>query len=128
MSRVIRVSTVALLASIATSAAPLSAQYQHGGLPAPAAGTPSAPPAPMVGDMAPDFSAPIADAAGAKSARVSLAGLHGHVVVVAFYPKDRTVFVVGKDGKIAYRELRFNPVDQHAYDALKDAIEKAKRA
>jgi peroxiredoxin len=204
MSRVICVSTAALLVSMAATAAPLSAQYRYGGMPAPAAGTPGtpgAPAAPMVGEMAPDFSAPIADATGAKSARVSLAGLRGHVVVVAFYPKDRTsgctaelskfrdefsamfgedvavlpislddldshvswaqemhlpfalvsdttgkiataygslppgksyasrtVFVVGKDGKVSYRELRFNPVDQHAYDALKEAIEKAKRA
>jgi peroxiredoxin len=41
---------------------------------------------------------------------------------------SRTVFVVGKDGRIVYREMKFGALDQHAYDALKDAVAKAKGA
>ena len=166
-----------------------------------AATAPTPPPAPNVGDMAPDFTAPAADSAGARATPVSLRDLRGRVVVVAFYPKDRTsgctaemtkfrdeyaslfgpevtvlpvsldsmdshlswahdahfpftlvsdpsgtiasaygslmpgrpyanrtVFVIGKDGRIVYREMKFGALDQHAYDALKDAVAKAKRA
>lgn len=39
---------------------------------------------------------------------------------------NRTIFVVGKDGKIEYRDMRFGALDQHAYDALQAAIAKAK--
>jgi peroxiredoxin Q/BCP len=39
---------------------------------------------------------------------------------------SRTVFVVGKDGKIVYREMKFGALDQHAYDALTEAVAKAK--
>lgn len=41
---------------------------------------------------------------------------------------SRTVFVVGKDGRIVYREMHFGALDQHAYDALAAAIAKAKAA
>lgn len=195
---VLVLATVALsLASAAaaraqTPAQPTSAQAAA---PAPAA------PAPAVGAEAPDFSAPAANAQGPLEAPVSISGLRGKVVVVAFYPKDRssgctaeltkfrdeykslfgpdvvvlpvslddmeshvgwakdmsfpfslvaddggriatmygsmmqynghayasrTVFVVGKDGKIAYENLKFGALDQHAYDALAAAIKQAR--
>jgi peroxiredoxin Q/BCP len=59
--------------------------------PAAALATPAAaaPAAPDVGAAAPDFTMPAIDAAGAAST-VSLAALRGKVVVLAFYPKDRT--------------------------------------
>jgi peroxiredoxin Q/BCP len=41
---------------------------------------------------------------------------------------SRTVFVIGKDGRIVYREMKFGAVDQHAYDALAEAVKKAKSA
>ena len=165
----------------------------------PAPATAAAPmPAPAVGDAAPDFSAPGADQNGAAAQPVSLSGLKGKVVVLAFYPKDRssgctaeltkfrdeydkifaqgtvvlpislddvashegwakdahfpftlvsdaggkiatqygsitpgkywanrTVFVIGRDGKIAYQDLRFGALDQHAYDALAAAVRAA---
>lgn len=46
--------------------------------------------APEVGAIAPDFTAPWADASGAKAAPVHLADLRGKVVVLAFYPLDRS--------------------------------------
>jgi peroxiredoxin Q/BCP len=56
--------------------------------------TPAAqPPAqivPAVGDMAPDFTAPAAGKDGIASAPISLGKLRGKVVVLAFYPADRT--------------------------------------
>jgi len=68
-------------------AAPLAAQgTQQGAAPAPAA----APATPAVGDVAPDFTAQWADSVGGRSAPVSLSKLRGQVVVIAFYPKDRT--------------------------------------
>lgn len=39
---------------------------------------------------------------------------------------SRTVFVIGKDGKIAYRNMKFGALDQHAYDDLAAAVAKAK--
>jgi thioredoxin-dependent peroxiredoxin len=39
---------------------------------------------------------------------------------------SRTVFVIGKDGRIVSREMRFGALDQHAYDALTEAVAKAK--
>ena len=59
--------------------------------PAAALATPAAaaPAAPDVGAAAPAFTMPAVDATGAAST-VSLAALRGKVVVLAFYPKDRT--------------------------------------
>ncbi len=155
------------------------------------------PPAPAVGDPAPDFTAPAADMNGSKGA-ISLKDLRGKVVVLAFYPKDRssgctaeltkfrdeygkmfgdgvvvlpvslddteshvgwardmhfpfalvsdaggkiaeqygsitpgkswanrTVFVIGRDGRITYQDLHFGALDQHAYDALAAAVRAA---
>lgn len=165
-------------------------------------GSPNAAPAvaaPAVGDAAPDFTLPWADASGPKASPVTLSKLRGKVVVVAFYPADysggctiemtkfrneyktlfgdgvvvlpiskdsvttharwskdstfqfalvsdtsgatataygsrgrgnyfgRSVFVVGKDGKISYSAMRFNVNAQQAYDDLKAAVDAAKR-
>ncbi len=38
----------------------------------------------------------------------------------------RTMFVIGKDGKIAYSEARFNALAQDGYDKLSAAIKAAK--
>ena len=159
----------------------------------------SAPAAPELGQVAPDFTAQWADGSGARTTPVRLSELRGKVVVMAFYPKDRTqgctaemtkfrdeyatlfgsdvvvlpisadsipshvswagemkfpfalvsdpsftvadaygshvpgrpttgrtVFVIGKDGRIAWREMRFNALSEDAYTALKDAVAKAR--
>jgi peroxiredoxin Q/BCP len=41
---------------------------------------------------------------------------------------SRTVFVIGKDGKVVYSNMKFGALDQHAYDALAAAVAKAKAA
>ena len=41
---------------------------------------------------------------------------------------NRTVFVVGKDGKIVYREMKFGALSEDAYTALAAAVAKARRA
>ena len=155
--------------------------------------------APAVGDAAPDFTLPWADASGPRATPASLKDLRGKVVVLAYYPKDRTtgctaeltkfrdeyatlfgdgvvvipvsadsipshvawatemkfpfalasdvdlsvadkygsrtpgrgtsgrtVFVIGKDGRVAYRELRFNALSEDAYKALADAVKAAR--
>lgn len=158
--------------------------------------------APEVGKPAPDFTLPWADANGGRATPLTLSSLRGKVVVLAFYPKDRTggctaeltkfrdqyttlfgdhagrdvvvvpisadgvashaawvkessypfalvadtaltaitaygsrmgampmsqrtVFVVGKDGMVKYRDLRFNALSEEAYAKLKDAVAKA---
>ena len=181
-----------LLAALAALALPVLAQAQ---MAAPAA----TPVGPEVGEVAPDFTAAWADGSGPRAQQVSLASLRGKVVVVAFYPKDRTsgctaelskfrdeygtlfgkdvvvlpvsadsisshvswasemkfpfalvsdpslavadkygshgagrpvasrtVFVVGKDGKVAYREMKFNALNEEAYAALASAVAKAR--
>ncbi|HYW33000.1 MAG TPA: redoxin domain-containing protein [Gemmatimonas sp.] len=167
----------------------------------PTAVTPTAvgSPAPVVGQMAPDFTAAWADASGARATPVTLSALRGKVVVLAFYPLDRsggctaelikfrdehaalfgegtvvlpisvdsvsthaswsaemkfpfalvadptlavaelygsrsagksysnrTVFVIGKDGKIAWRDLRFGALSEDAYTALAAAVSAAR--
>jgi peroxiredoxin Q/BCP len=167
---------------------------------APAAAA-AAPAAPEVGQAAPDFTLAWADASGPRATPVSIAAHKGKVVVVAFYPKDRTtgctaeltkfrdefdalfgkdvvvlpisadsvgthvewakemkfpfalvsdpqltaaeaygsrmpgrpmsgrtVFVIGKDGTIAWRDLRFNALNEGAYQALAAAVAKARGA
>ena len=75
-----------LAASIALALPAVAADAQ-----APAAGTAaSGPSAPEVGSVAPDFTAPWADANGARATPVRLADLRGKVVVLAFYPLDRS--------------------------------------
>ena len=163
------------------------------------AATAAVPAGPDVGQAAPDFTAAWADSAGARGTPVSLASLRGKVVVLAFYPKDRTtgctaeltkfrdqyktlfgdgvvvlpisadsipshvswasdarfpfalvsdpqlttadlygshvagrpvanrtVFVIGKDGRVAYREMKFNALNEDAYTALASAVAKAR--
>lgn len=46
--------------------------------------------APTVGSMAPDFSLPAATKDGILPQNISLAGLRGRTVVIAFFPKART--------------------------------------
>jgi peroxiredoxin Q/BCP len=159
----------------------------------------AAPAGPDIGQAAPDFSAAWADASGPRSTPVSLTSLRGKVVVLAFYPKDRTsgctaeltkfrdqystlfgdgvvvlpvsadsipshvswasemkfpfalvsdpqlsaaelygsrvagrpvanrtVFVIGKDGRVAWREMKFNALNEEAYTALAAAVAKAR--
>ena len=60
------------------------------GAQAPAApAQPAAPAFPAVGDAAPDFSGTATDSSG-KAIPVSLASMRGKVVVLAFYPLDRS--------------------------------------
>jgi peroxiredoxin Q/BCP len=193
MSRCFTLLTAAALVAFAATA---NAQSET----QPAAASPAAAPAgPDVGQAAPDFTAAWADASGARSAPVSLASLRGKVVVLAFYPKDRTsgctaeltkfrdqygtlfgagvvvlpisadsipshvswaseakfpfalvsdpqlatadlygshvagrpvasrtVYVVGKDGRVVWREMKFNALNEDAYTALAAAVAKAR--
>lgn len=189
-----RIAALALLALAVTVPSAVRAQAT-----ASAAAAPVAPTAPAIGQLAPDFTADWADGTGARTAPVKLSDLRGKVVVIAFYPKDRTsgctaelikfrdeharlfgsdvvvlpisadsipshvawgsemkfpfslvsdpsltvaesygsrmagrpyanrtVFVVGKDGRIAYREMKFNALNEEAYASLATAIAKAR--
>lgn len=83
-----RLALAALLPLAATPLA-LSAQTAAAASSAAAPAPTPAPAAPEVGAAAPDFSMP-AVGAGGQAAPVSLAALRGKVVVLAFYPKDKT--------------------------------------
>jgi peroxiredoxin Q/BCP len=50
----------------------------------------AAPATPAVGDVAPDFTAPVAGRDGIAAKPITLSALKGKVVVLAFYPADRT--------------------------------------
>jgi thioredoxin-dependent peroxiredoxin len=189
----VRSSLIAALALVTLSAgASAQSATQAGAVAAPPAG-------PDVGQAAPDFTAQWADASGARSTPVSLSALRGKVVVVAFYPKDRTsgctaeltkfrdenaklfgenvvvlpvsadsiashvswasemkfpfalvsdpklevadlygshvpgrsaasrtVFVIGKDGNVAWREMKFNALNEESYAALAAAVARAR--
>ena len=39
---------------------------------------------------------------------------------------NRTVYVVGKDGRVAWREMKFNALNEDAYTALAAAVAKAR--
>ena len=39
---------------------------------------------------------------------------------------NRTLFVIGKDGRIAYREMKFNALNEESYTALASAVAKAR--
>jgi peroxiredoxin Q/BCP len=159
----------------------------------------AAPAGPEVGQLAPDFTAQWADASGARAKPVKLSDLRGKVVVLAFYPLDRsrgctaeltkfrdeyttlfganvevlpisvdsvathaswakemnfpfalvsdpqlsiaaqygsgtaggarasrTVYVIGKDGKVLWREMRFNALAENAYTTLAAEVTKAR--
>lgn len=203
-----------LLALLAAPAALLAAATpalaQTAGAPATAAATAAAPaaappaaaaaaPAPEVGQQAPNFTAQWADASGPGAAPLSLSDYRGKVVVLAFYPKDRstgctaelhkfrdeqatlfgndvvvlpisvddvdthaswakddkfpfrlvadpdlkvadlygsrmaerpmasrTIFVIGKDGRIAWRDMRFNALNEKAYTTMAAEVAKAR--
>lgn len=161
---------------------------------------PAATVAPEVGQPAPDFTAEVVDIAAGTSAPLTLGSLRGKVVVLAFYPRNRTsgctaeltkfrdeharlfgggvvvlpvsadsvashlawgremkfpfglvsdpslaladaygsrkpgnahpnrtIFVIGKDGRIAYREMRFSALSEDAYTQLAAAVAAAAR-
>lgn len=184
---------VSVSAAFALLCAPLAARAQTV--------APAAPAGPEVGQAAPDFTAQWADASGGRAAPMSLGALKGKVVVLAFYPRDRssgctaeltkfrdqystlfgqdvvvlpisvdsiashvswasemkfpfalvsdpalaaaelygsrgagrpaanrTVFVIGKDGKVVYREMKFNALNEDAYTSLAGAVAKARGA
>jgi thioredoxin-dependent peroxiredoxin len=191
--------TATLFAALAVASAPrleAQAQGRSGGTRAPT------PPAPEVGAMAPDFTLPWADAAGPRAAPLKLSDLKGKVVVLAFYPGDRTsgctiemhkfrdeydkifgtgkdvvvlpiskdgiashaswakddnfpfalvsdtamtiadkygshrpgsssanrtIFVIGKDGKIAYESIPFGALDEGGYTTLAEEVAKASK-
>jgi peroxiredoxin Q/BCP len=73
---------VLLLALAAPFSAPLAAQGPR----MQGAAAPSAVPA--VGDVAPDFTLPWANATGTRAEPLTLSKLRGQVVVLAFYPAD----------------------------------------
>jgi thioredoxin-dependent peroxiredoxin len=191
MNRAFLMSFAVVIAAGAGAAAHAQAAPAQGGQPAAAA-------FPVIGDMAPDFTATATDSTGI-AIPVSLKALRGKVVVLAFYPLDRsqgctaelskfrdeytslfgdgvvvlpasvdslqshsswakdahfpfamiadtksdvatkygsqggarpyfrrTVFVIGKDGKITYEDTRFNALAQDGYDKLTAAIKAAK--
>lgn len=82
ISRAFRRSAVRGLVAAAVVSLPLAAQQQ------PAAG-PAAPVGPQVGDVAPDFTLPTATSAGVGRP-LTLSGLRGRTVVIAFFPRART--------------------------------------
>jgi thioredoxin-dependent peroxiredoxin len=183
---------VALVALVALSASAVAQAATQ-------AGRAVAPAGPDVGQAAPDFTAQWADGTGARATPVSLGALRGKVVVVAFYPKDRTsgctaeltkfrdehaklfgenvvvlpvsadsigshvswasemkfpfalvsdpnlevaelygshaagrpvasrtVYVIGKDGNVVWREMKFNALNEEAYASLAAAVAKAR--
>ena len=192
-----RPSTLLTAFALAVFSAGAGAQSAtQSGTPAPTA---AAPAGPEVGQTAPDFTAQWADGSGARSAPVTLSALRGKVVVLAFYPKDRTsgctaeltkfrdehaklfgenvvvlpvsadsiashvswasemkfpfalvsdpdlkvadlygshvagrpvagrtVFVIGKDGKVVWREMKFNALNEEAYASLAAAVAQAR--
>jgi peroxiredoxin Q/BCP len=62
----------------------------------------------------------VADSSGAIAAR------YGSIDAGKPYA-NRTVFVVGRDGRVAWRELRFGALDEHAYQALAGAVAAARQ-
>ena len=188
----IRSSLIAALALVTLSAAATAQGATQ-------AGSATAPAGPDVGQPAPDFTAQWADGSGPRATPVSLTSLRGKVVVVAFYPKDRTsgctaeltkfrdehatlfgenvvvlpvsadsiashvswasemkfpfalvsdpelkvaelygshaagrpvasrtVYVIGKDGNVVWREMKFNALNEDAYASLAAAVAKAR--
>ncbi len=60
-----------------------------------------------------------------SDAKGEIAGQYGSMMPGRPYA-SRTVFVIGKNGKVSYRNMKFGALDQHAYDALMAAVAKAK--
>ena len=67
----------------------MAATVANAQAPAPAAAAPAAAAFPAVGDAAPDFASTATDSTG-KAIPISLSSLRGKVVVLAFYPLDRS--------------------------------------
>lgn len=194
---------VGAIAVVCTTAVLSSSSFAQTPAPvsAPAAAAPAPPPPPEtidIGKVAPDFTLPWADSVGPRSAPLKLSSLRGKVVVLAFYPGDRTsgctaeltkfrdeyskmfgsntvvvpisvdsiashaswasdmkfpfalasdadlsvsdqygshnpgrrfasrtVFVIGKDGKILWRNLKFGALNEGAYTELAAEVAKA---
>lgn len=207
MPSVFRLSLASCAAAIlcATAAAAQGSSYPATApTPAPTtapATAPAVPPPPAgieVGRVAPDFTMDWADASGARARPLKLSDLRGKVVVLAFYPADRssgctaelikfrdeyakmfggetvvipvsndsiathaswaremkfpfalgsdpqlsvakqygswapgrsyasrTVFVIGKDGRILWRNLKFGALNENAYTELAAEVAKA---
>ena len=197
----IRTVSIAALFIVASTASAQSGSY-----PAPTAAAPATQPAPPpppseidIGNVAPDFTMAWADSSGAIAKPLKLSDLRGKVVVLAFYPADRssgctaeltkfrdeysklfgegvvvvpvsndsiashsswakemsfpfalgsdpeltvakqygswiaprktasrTVFVIGKDGTILWRNLKFPALNEAAYTELASEIAKAR--
>jgi peroxiredoxin Q/BCP len=86
-----------LVAAIAVASATAAFSSSSSAQATPAATAPAAapvaPPPPAtidIGKVAPDFTLPWADSTGPRKAPVTLSSLKGKVVVLAFYPGDRT--------------------------------------
>lgn len=193
-----KLSFAAVLAAVVLIA-PGAAGQVTANAPAAAPSAPPPPPEVEVGQVAPDFTIGIADSAGVRRSPVKLSDLRGKVVVLAFYPADRssgctfqltkfrdeyeklfgtgtvvlpisvdslsthaswaaemkfpfalgtdadltlakqyasyipgrktslrTVFLIGKDGKILYRNLRFPALNESAYTELAAEVAKAR--
>ncbi len=187
---------LAALALLSSAACPAFVRAQAA-QPAPTVAPASA--VPEVGQLAPDFTASWVDAAAGVASPITLSSLRGKVVVLAFYPKDRTsgctaeltkfrdenatlfgkdvmvlpvsadsvsshvswgsemkfpfglisdpslslaelygsrvagrpfasrtVFVIGKDGRVVYREMKFNALAEAGYASLGAAVAKAR--
>jgi thioredoxin-dependent peroxiredoxin len=56
---------------------------------------------------------------------LSIAGQYGSAVPGRKYA-SRTVFVIGKDGTLRYRELKFGALSEDAYKKLAEEVGKAK--
>jgi peroxiredoxin Q/BCP len=56
---------------------------------------------------------------------LSIAGQYGSAIP-GRKVASRTVFVVGKDGNVRYRELKFGALNEDAYKKLADEVAKAK--
>jgi len=86
----------AAIATVCATAVISSAASAQASAPAPATTTvtpPAAPPPPAtidIGRVAPDFTLAWADSIGARKTPLTLSSLKGKVVVLAFYPGDRT--------------------------------------
>lgn len=194
----------AAIATVCATAVISSAASAQASAPAPATTTvtpPAAPPPPAtidIGRVAPDFTLAWADSVGARKTPLTLSSLKGKVVVLAFYPGDRTsgctaeltkfrdeytrmfgsntvvipisvdnigshaswaqdmkfpfalasdpqltvaeqygshnpgrssasrtVFVIGKDGRILWRNLKFGALNEGAYSELAAEVAKA---
>ena len=194
-----RVSLLSSFAVAALVAAPLATSLQAQAPVTQQASAPAAPVLPAVGELAPDFTAAVAGKDGVAAQPVTLSALRGKVVVLAFYPADRTsgctaeltkfrdehaklfgddvvvlpisrdslsthaswakemsfpfalvsdteaevakkygsqgngryfartVFVIGRDGRIAHVVPRLNALSEDAYTSLGQAVAAAKR-